>query len=131
MFENAHFAATLPVTDLDRAIRFYADTLGLKRLEVPDPEMASEVSLFEANHGSRILLYCQTSPSNGHHDHTAASFWVEDFEATLRKLEDRGVSMEHYDTPELRTDARGVVTRGQMQSAWFKDPEGNILNIVG
>ena len=130
MFANARVATTLPIADLDRAIKFYANTLGLKPLEAPYPGFESEMALFEAGDCSQFLLYRQEAPANGHRDHTAASFQVEDLDAAIATLEERGVSMEQYDQPGLKTDERGIVTMGPMRGVWFKDPEGNILSVV-
>lgn len=41
----------------------------------------------------------------------------------------RGVTFEEYDVPGLKTH-NGIATGGGAKSAWFKDPEGNILAVV-
>jgi hypothetical protein len=38
--------------------------------------------------------------------------------------------MEHYDQPEIRTDAKGIARGNGPSIAWFKDPDGNILSIT-
>jgi predicted lactoylglutathione lyase len=47
----------------------------------------------------------------------------------VEQLKAKGVTFEHYDMPgvELQGD---VHVMGDMHAAWFKDPDGNILNIV-
>ena len=47
---------------------------------------------------------------------------------TARKFKARGVTFEHYDMPELKR-VGDVYVGGNMKVAWFKDPDGNILNI--
>jgi hypothetical protein len=41
-----------------------------------------------------------------------------------------GVTIEHCDMPGM-TRQGDVYRGGGMKVAWFKDPDGNILNIVG
>jgi hypothetical protein len=51
---------------------------------------------------------------------------VEDI---VRGLKAKGVSIEHYDMPDMTREG-DVHVAGDMKVAWFKDPDGNILNIV-
>jgi hypothetical protein len=39
------------------------------------------------------------------------------------------VQFEHYDMPGLKIEG-DVHVAGKLKVAWFKDPDGNILNIV-
>jgi IS30 family transposase len=47
----------------------------------------------------------------------------------LVPLKAKGVTFEHYDLPDTRREG-DVHISGHMKIAWFKDPDGNILNIV-
>ena len=47
----------------------------------------------------------------------------------VRDLKAKGVKFEHYDLPGM-TRQGDIHVAGQMRTAWFKDPDGNILNIV-
>jgi catechol 2,3-dioxygenase-like lactoylglutathione lyase family enzyme len=123
MLASFPVVASMPSVDIERARRFYADTLGLKPVEIPVPDGA----LFEAGKGSQLYLY-QRGRTKA--DHTAATFTVENIEQVVDDLTARGVVFEHYDTGELKTDRRGIATFGPSKSAWFKDSEGNILGIV-
>jgi catechol 2,3-dioxygenase-like lactoylglutathione lyase family enzyme len=113
----------MPAVDIQRARRYYSDTLGLKPVQIPVPDGA----LFEAGKGSQIYLY-QRGQTKA--DHTAATFTVENIEQVVDDLTLRGVIFEQYDMGELKTDARGIATFGSSKSAWFKDSEGNILGLV-
>jgi len=57
--------------------------------------------------------------------------WVvgEGVESVVEALKAKGISFEHYDMPEIRREG-DVHIGGNMKVAWFKDPDGNILNIV-
>ena len=111
---------TIAVDDLDRAISFYSDKLGLtvRRLE---GDMDS--ALVEVGDSERLLLYRSTYKRG---ETTYASFLMEDVEGTVRELRGRGVTFEDYDFPGLKT-VDGIATIGDLKSSWFKDSEGNIL----
>ena len=57
--------------------------------------------------------------------------WIvgEDVEEIVRALKAKGVTFEHYDMPDMTREG-DVHVGGNMKVAWFKDPDGNILNIV-
>jgi hypothetical protein len=44
-------------------------------------------------------------------------------------LKGKGVTFESYDLPGATKDG-DVHVMGELKAAWFKDPDGNILNIV-
>lgn len=115
---------TIPVTDISRAIDFYVNKLGLKQNPM---SMEKDGALFDAGKGTMLYLY-QRAASKA--DHTLASFAVENLEQTMGELLETGVTFEHYDMPGLKTDEKGVATNGNIKSAWFKDPDGNILGLV-
>ncbi len=113
---------TIPVTDLARAREFYEGKLGLA--------VASEVGgglVFQVTEHVQMFVY-QRGPSKA--DHTLAGFRVDDISKTIDELAAKGVQFEHYDTPDLKTDEKGISDRGGVKAAWFKDPDGNILGIT-
>ena len=116
--------SSFAVDDIDAARAFYQDTLGLT---VRDGQQPGIIELRGAGHDA-VTVYPKA-------DHvpatfTVLSFIVEDMRNTIADLRAKGVTMEHYDTPELQTDADGVMSGGGMQIAWFKDPSGNILSVI-
>jgi predicted enzyme related to lactoylglutathione lyase len=127
MLANAGINITLPVVDLERAKRFYRDTLGLKPVAPPSEEMASEMAWFEGREGLPIALYRRDTPTKA--DHTAVAFQVDDLDEEIEALSERGVVFEAYDLPGLKTDERGIATLGSWRGAWLKDSEGNILGV--
>jgi catechol 2,3-dioxygenase-like lactoylglutathione lyase family enzyme len=124
MLTNSPVMPTIPVTDINRAIDFYTNKLGLKRAS---KEVEKDAALFDAGEGTMLYLY-QRPPS--HAEHTLASFMVENLAQTMDELSKAGVTFEHYDMPGLKTDEKGVVANEGMKACWFKDPDGNILGIV-
>ena len=59
---------------------------------------------------------------------TALTFDVPDIEAEVRELKDKGIFFEHYDMPGLERQGDIYGAEG-MKTAWFKDPDGNILSL--
>jgi len=124
MIANSRITTTLPVVDINRAKKFYHETLGLK-IRWEDQERV----MLEASDGCKVYLY-KRSPTRA--DHTVLSFDVEDIESEMRDLRRKGVKFEEYDMPEMHLETiNGISTsRSQdweMKTAWFKDTEGNIL----
>jgi catechol 2,3-dioxygenase-like lactoylglutathione lyase family enzyme len=114
---------TIAVDDLDRAIRFYSDTLGLSVRKL-EGDMG-DGALVEVGGSDRLLLY-KSGYRRG--ETTSASFLVDDLEGAVRELRDKGVRFEEYDFPGLKTE-NGIATSGDLKTGWFKDSEGNTLAI--
>src|SRR6185503_17802952 len=53
-----------------------------------------------------------------------------ELKAVVDELKAKGVKFERYDMPGLTLEGDVYVGYG-MKVGWFKDPDGNILNIVG
>ena len=60
---------------------------------------------------------------------TALTFDVDDLDSEVRELKDKGVTFEHYDLEGLERDG-DIYRAGNMKTAWFKDPDGNILSLM-
>ena len=110
----------LPAENLERARRFYHDTLGF---EIED--IGTGQFLIHAGNGSTILVYERERTKA---EHTVAGFLVSDLRATMEEMRSRGVVFEEYDLPGLKT-VNGVAEYPGSRSAWFKDPEGNIITV--
>src|SRR5262245_52718917 len=115
--------ATVAVKDLGVARRFYSDTLELPLLD----SESNEVLVFKSG---RTKLNVYRSKYAGTNQATAITWPVGDqLEDTVRRLKDKGVRFEHYDMPGLERKG-DLHVHGDMQTAWFKDPDGNILNVI-
>ena len=123
MLSKGKVHPTLPVTNIERAKKFYGGTLGLKiKQELTDGHL-----MYDAGEGTFLVIYERPSPPKA--DNTAASFIVDDIEATVQGLKDKGVVFEEYDFPGMKT-VNGIATLGNIKGAWFKDPDGNILAVA-
>ena len=122
MLGNKPAAATLPVSDMQRARDFYENTLGL----TPVQEMEDGI-LFGAGN-SVVLVYA--SQYAGTNKATAATWAVgSDFDAIVDALRQKGVTFEQYDELPGTTRDGDIHTFDGMRAVWFKDPDGNILNV--
>lgn len=112
----------LLATDLDAASDFYADKLGLEVLTRSDDALT-----FKCGGDTRLTV---TKSTVGTADaQTQATWRVDDLAAELRELRARGVRIEEYDYPELKT-VDGVADVGFALAAWIVDPGGNCLGIL-
>ena len=123
MLGDSAAIATIAVKDLKRAKQFYESTLGLKPL---DSEQKGVVNYKTGK--SKVLVY--QSQFAGSNRATAATWELADVEGTVNKLKSKGVAFEHYDMPGM-TVKGDVHIAGGFKAAWFKDPDGNILALVG
>lgn len=122
MLLNSKLTTVLSTTDIEKAKKFYIETLGLKPL--PDREVEEGGALFETEKGDQLYVYQRSSAPKA--ENTVACFQVMDLEAEMADLIAKGVKFEEYDFPGLKTE-NGIATLGKLKSAWFKDPDGNIL----
>jgi catechol 2,3-dioxygenase-like lactoylglutathione lyase family enzyme len=116
--------ATIAVKDIEAARRFYESVVGLT------PMPASEPGVLPFKTGKTSILVYQ-SQFAGTNRATAATWMVDgDLEAVVEALKAKGVKFEHYDFPGMERQGDLHVT-GKSRAAWFKDPDGNILALVG
>ena len=107
---------SLPVTDMDRAKKFYAETLGLPPVGDPGAQGFPEFQLGE--NVSLYLLKMENIGSTFTAPHTASiAVRVPDVEAAQKELEAQGV--EFFNGPVFDT--------GVCHMAHFKDPDGNVF----
>lgn len=114
--------ANVAVKDLETARKFYEDTLGL----TPIKTEGEEVIVFMSGNS---LLNVYRSQYAGTNKATAVTWKVNNIEDTVRALKAKGVAFEHYDMPGLKLEG-DIHVADKMKVAWFKDPDGNILNVI-
>jgi catechol 2,3-dioxygenase-like lactoylglutathione lyase family enzyme len=125
MLSKSTIGAVVPVADLERAIEFYGQTLGLGEPE-RDEITENPGARFQIGGGE---LYIYKSVGAGQSRHTLCAFEVEDIESEVDDLRGRGVMIEEYDMPGMKT-VNGVIELGNgIKGAFFKDPDGNILGL--
>ncbi|MGB0652077.1 MAG: VOC family protein [Thermoplasmatota archaeon] len=122
MLANTPITTNICTTDIQRAVAFYRDTLGLEQ-----KADYGSAAFFHAG-GAPLFIYQREGAPKA--DHTVANWDVDDIEATVDWLVGQGVKMERFDG--FDQDARGIsqYQEGGPKAAWFKDPDGNILGVV-
>jgi catechol 2,3-dioxygenase-like lactoylglutathione lyase family enzyme len=123
MLREKDAVANLAVKDLSRAKQFYEGTLGFE----PVGHEGDELIVYRSG---KTTFNVYRSKEAGTNKATAVTWTVGDnVKAVVQELKAKGVTFERYDLPGLTLEGDVHVGDG-MQVAWFKDPDGNILNIV-
>jgi catechol 2,3-dioxygenase-like lactoylglutathione lyase family enzyme len=128
MLDKGRVATRIPAQDLRRARRFYADKLGL------EPSEERPGGLLYRCAGGEFAVFESAGSSPG--TFTQMAWEVDDIDATVAELRERGVRFEELDVPGLRTVdgiaeiAGNYPSKGRGErGAWFRDSEGNMLAI--
>jgi catechol 2,3-dioxygenase-like lactoylglutathione lyase family enzyme len=121
MLGDHPISPVLLATDLAAARRFYQDLLGLEILSESE-----EGIVFKS--GDTALEVSKSTV--GTKDTQTQAFWrVPDIRAEVAELRARGVEIEDYDQPGLKTDEDSVADVGVAWVAYIIDPGKNALAI--
>ena len=123
MLGKADATPMIAVKDLDRARKFYEDTLGLRTKD----EWGGEGMTMESGD---TLINVYRSEFAGTNKATALTFQVDDAEKEVGELKQKGIFFERYDLAGLEAKGDLYVGEKGFKTAWFKDPDGNILSLV-
>ena len=120
MLKNKKAFSSFSVDDLKKVKEFYGKTLALK-IEENKKMGILELSLGGDDH---VMIY----PKDDHKPatYTVLNFLVDDVEATVDALVQKGVKFEHY--KGFDQDQKGISREWGM--AWFEDPSGNIIAVI-
>jgi catechol 2,3-dioxygenase-like lactoylglutathione lyase family enzyme len=125
MFKDTEVFTSFSTPDIGAAKEFYGETLGLDVVETPEG--------LELHIAGSTPVFVYPSDSYTAPKHTILNFPVEDIDAAVDELGRRGVTMEQYDLPEIKTDEKGVFRGGDggpVAIAWFKDPADHVLSVL-
>jgi catechol 2,3-dioxygenase-like lactoylglutathione lyase family enzyme len=122
MFRDTKAFSGFSVDDVARAREFYGDTLGIETSE------ENGILTLHIAGDREVIAYPKE-------DHTPATFTilnfpVDDIEAAVDGLTERGVTFERYDQAGSDIDERGIFRDEGPLIAWFKDPAGNVLSVI-
>jgi catechol 2,3-dioxygenase-like lactoylglutathione lyase family enzyme len=123
MLSNKSALANIAVKNLKISRKFYENILELEEID----SVGDEVVVYRCGNSAIIVYQSQYAGTN---KATSATWKVgEDMDALVKELKSKGVPFEHYEMPNttLKDD---IHYDGDMKVAWFKDPDGNILNII-
>jgi len=112
----------LLATDMESSKAFYAGKLGLEIVSESEGAITYRC-------GGESQLAVTKSTTGTADEQTQAGWRVDDLAAEVAELRDRGVEIEEYDTPELKT-VDGIADVGFALVAWIVDPHRNALSIM-
>lgn len=125
MLKDSKAFSGFSTDDIEKALHFYKDVLGINASK---GDMGMLV--LKTNGNNDIIIY--PKPNHTPATYTVLNFPVDDVEKAVDELTAKGVKFEQYDMPDLKTDAKGICRGDQGPViAWFKDPAGNILSVLG
>jgi catechol 2,3-dioxygenase-like lactoylglutathione lyase family enzyme len=121
MLSESNTYTTIPVSDLERARRFYTETLGLT------PAMVTEGGVMFRSGGTQFFVYPSRYRASGH---TQMSWVVGDIKAEVAALRGKGIEFVVFDVPGVKT-VDGISQSGPaVWTAYFRDPDGNLLGLT-
>ena len=113
----------VPVTDQDRAINFYVDTLGFeKRADVPFGEGYRWVEVAPAGADTTIAIVPPPPGTPSGNVQTGIALQTTDIDAVHADLKERGVDVD-AEVSRMGDPVPPLF--------WLRDPEGNSLMVVG
>ena len=121
MLNESNTYTTIPVSNLERAQRFYTETLGLT------PAMVTEGGVMYRSGGTQFFVYPSRYKASGH---TQMSWVVGDIKAEVAALRGKGIEFVEFDVPGVTT-VDGISQSGPaVWTAYFRDPDGNLLGLT-
>ena len=106
-----------------KAREFYGETLGLGMTVIDE-----EAGLMILHLAGPRDMFVYVKPDYEAATYTILNFSVEDVDATVDGLAERGVEFERYD--DFEQDDKGIARGPGPTVAWFRDPAGNILSVL-
>lgn len=118
-------ATLVPVRNMDRAIKFYTESLGGRLLHRMEGDMKDFWASVEVS-GSEFWL---VSPEEREKIELAYSvFMVDDIKGVVAKLKEKGVKFNRGEKTDKDSKVEGPITFDSAgATAFFKDSEGNLL----
>jgi len=120
MFGDTKAFSGFAVDDIGRARAFYGDTLGIRTTE--------EHGLLTLHLAGDRPTLVYPKPDHEPASYTILNFPVDDIDAAVDQLSERGVRFERYDG--FDQDEKGIFRQAGPYIAWFKDPAGNVLAVL-
>jgi catechol 2,3-dioxygenase-like lactoylglutathione lyase family enzyme len=122
MFKDTPAYSGFAVDDIARAREFYGETLGIETAVLDEDNGLLQLQI-SGDRPTLVYLKPDYAPAT----YTILNFPVEDVEATVDALAERGVECERYE--DFEQDDKGIAHGPGPTIAWFRDPAGNILSV--
>ena len=127
MFHDTKAFSGFAVPDVAAAKAFYGDVLGIDVTGAGSGEDNGMLTLHLAG-GRDTIVY--PKPDHVPATFTILNFPVDDVEAAVDALTEKGVEFQKYEGEDFATDEKGIMRQGGPLIAWFTDPAGNILSVL-
>jgi len=124
MFDTTRAFSSFAVPNTSAAKSFYRDTLVIEMSE------QGEILGLQLSDGCSVMIYPKVDHAPA--PYTILNFEVDDIDAAVDALAERGVQVTRYSGTATGTDTdeRGIFRVGGLAQAWFTDPGGNILSVL-
>ena len=121
MFAKTNAYSGFAVPDLDEARAFYEGTLGVR--------VSQENDLLTLHLAGNRDTLVYPKPDHVPANYTILNFPVDDVDAAVDVLRERGVQFEQYEG--FDQDEKGISRgNGGPTIAWFTDPAGNVMSVL-
>ena len=129
MLKDSKAFSGFSVDDLEKAKKFYSETLGV---EVTEELMGDEFKTLKLHIAGSNSIFVYPKDDHVPATFTILNFPVKNIDEAVEELKKRGVQFESYDSGFLKTDDKNIArNEGQSSAiAWFKDPAGNFLSLI-
>jgi len=126
MLSDASYATIVPIRNMDRAVKFYTETLGGK-VHMRDAGEMKDMWASIKLAGSEFWLIPPEKREKRELSYSV--FAVKDITSAVRDLKAKGVKFSRAEKMSKDTKVEGPIAReaGMGASAFFKDSEGNLL----
>lgn len=121
MFDTSKALSGFAVSDVAEAARFYGKTLGM--------EISEEQGLLFLHISEERMILVYPKPDHAPASYTILNFPVDDIEAAVDDLTERGIGFLRYEG--FDQDEKGIARGDEGPPiAWFTDPSGNVLAVL-
>ena len=113
--------SSLMITDLDTAIKFYTEVLGLQRMERPDLGFPGAWFALGENQQLHIIKLPNMDPTTGRPEHGGRDRHV-------------ALTVDNFDVVRASLDAQNVfysMSKSGRKALFVRDPDANAIEIIG
>jgi len=125
MLSKSSYATIMPIKNMDRAVKFYTETLGGKlgmRMEGEMKDFWASVSVGKAE------FWLVTPETKEKRALAYSAFMVDNIKSTVAGLKAKGVKFQKGEKMGKESRVEGpIVYESFGANAYFKDSEGNLL----
>ena len=127
MLSSARYATIIPIKKMNRALKFYTESLGAEVVYRGEGDMKN---FWAAVRIGKADFWLVTPEKWEKRELSYSVFLVKDVKKTVKNLQKRGVKFEPGEKMGEGSRVEGPITYDSYaSSAFFKDTEGNLLMV--